>query len=112
MKQQITYKELKQLFINFLKENKALKQYKVNLIEQKSNLFTEYINYIDFFTIGNIKMCIVYEEFNEFINNSFTWAKTLQGHKFWETLDKKWRQTTKKYSYRIIDINKVYGPHT
>lgn len=82
MKQQITYKELKQLFINFLKENNALKQYKANLIKQKSYLFTEFINYIDFFTIENIKKCINYEEFNELFINSFTWANTPQGHEY------------------------------
>ena len=87
MKQQITYKELKQLFINFLKKNKITKQYRINTYNYLKKLrgIGEWKNYL--FPLDNF---IDRDDGRRLISGAFRWEDTPQGHTFWKTLDKKW----------------------
>jgi hypothetical protein len=97
-------KELKLMFLQFLKTNNALKKYKYNIIEQS----------IDASKIGDVmnilacKRFIVYNSqhrqgfqyyqyFTQLINYAFCWANTLQGHKYWENLSMEWEKKVKSF---------------
>lgn len=97
MKPQLTYRELKHLFANFLKENKALKQYKENLLTQRKREFKNLTNYLDILTLDRFNMLIESEKLHEFINSAFIWMSTPQGHGYWCELDKKWGNIIKQY---------------
>ena len=68
----------KKLFIKFLKKEKVLGQYIKNTELAKR--------------FGNdemIRLCHKNNQ-NQFINQSFTWSDTKEGHKFWCKLHDKW----------------------
>ena len=100
MKKEITYRELKRLAINFLKENNAYNQFKNALLQQKiqkngRNLY----QCLDVMANNNVEKIANNPE--ELINFSFTWSYTKENHDFWEHLDCKWRKLIRKENIKI-----------
>lgn len=89
---------IKQLFAQFLKNNKATKYYKINLIKRKLTLYTkdDVKTYINPLEISPVDCWIKYTP-SEMINNAFQWANTPQGYKYWDKLDKQWREKVKDF---------------
>lgn len=73
-------------FKHFLAQNNVLHQYRINIYNNKKKLnkIGEWENYLQ-----PLRKLHIGEEL---IRSAFVWSCTPQGHKFWETLDKKWRQ--------------------
>jgi len=101
MKPQLTYKELKQTFVIFLKDNNALKQFKENLLTQRKREFKNLTNYLDILTLDRFNTLIEEETLYELINHAFHWASTPQGHDYWSELDEKWRGIMMKYQNKL-----------
>lgn len=82
--------QINKLFVQFLKDNNAFKQYVKNLKLRKC-YFQTWENYTNPFTIcllGSTRP-------SNFIIGSFLWANTLEGHDFWKNLDDKWKKQFK-----------------
>lgn len=69
------------LLYKYLKKNLCLREYERNVVNQHINsaVIEEY------FKTNDILQLI--RDFNHSIDNSFLWAKTPQGHDFWEKLE-------------------------
>ena len=95
-------REVKLMFIQFLKKNKALNIYKHNLLKQNHPIeLAQKVNPFLFFKFKN--HCQMngevdyYKYFMELINYAFCWEYTQQGHKYWKELDTKWREKVKDF---------------
>ena len=72
-------------FLNFLKENKAIKAYRNGLLTNLDGIYS----------YANIKPTIRIEPLNDItplgaISEAFYWYKTKEGDTFWKLLNKKW----------------------
>jgi hypothetical protein len=72
-------------FKRFLLENKAFSIYKSNLDTPNNTFLKEY----DF---SGLNQFLIVRPQEDFLAYAFNWAKTKQGHDFWENLDFKWRR--------------------
>lgn len=95
--EEITYKELQIMFIQFLKKHKAYKNYKHNLIKKHptwnsaiyplhNNLIREYI----------FKDCI-----DKIIIASFFWGATNEKGYFWIKINNEWKKLSKNLKLKI-----------
>ena len=102
-KKRLTYRELKKLFIDFLKKEKVHEQYLRNIRIQRKNEFNTLQNYIDPLTIETIRKAIqigytsglvdkgfCWSYYMQLINYAFCWSDTPQGHNYWENLNDLW----------------------
>ena len=101
-KKRLTYRELKKLFIDFLKKEKAHEQYLRNIRIQRKNEFNTLQNYIDPLTIETIRKTIQIGYTSGLVDKGFCWADTPQGHGFWKELSSKWGDVARKYSDKLI----------
>ena len=104
-------KELKLLFLNFLKENNALKTYKKNLISfslKYSSLGLGLGDKINIFSCPKLSDHIVhavieddkyYRYFRELINWAFCWGETPQGHEYWSKLNLEWKTKLDQFTF-------------
>ena len=88
--------QINKLFIKFLKDNHALKQYIKNLKKYNTKQFRTWENHTNPFTIVSLRKYLDSNRPNGLIMNSFLWIDTLEGHYFWEDLDTKWRMLLKQ----------------
>ena len=86
MKKQITRREGEKMFLNFLKKNKALKQYVQNIRKYRREEFKTLCNYANPLTLSRLADAPICE----WINYAFCWANTPQSHSFWSKLNEKW----------------------
>lgn len=76
----IKHKDIWGLFIKFLLHKNCYSEYYRNYQEQ---------NYI-WFDIRNKKHIKTYNPY-EYINMAFGWSETMEGHRFWSSLNDLWR---------------------
>lgn len=92
MTRKLTYREIIREFLLFLKKENAHKEYIKAIKQQRKSQFKNWENYINIFTINNLKECFrSNSNIGYLIDNSFHWASTKEGHDFWSALDIKWR---------------------
>lgn len=101
-KKRLTYRELKKLFIGFLKKEKVHKQYLRNIRIQRKNEFKTLQNYIDPLTIETIRKAIQIGYTTGLVDKGFCWRMTKEGYNFWYELSSKWRDVARKYSDKLI----------
>lgn len=101
-KKQLTYRELKKLFIDFLKKENAHERYLHNIRIQRNYEFKTLQNYIDPLTIDTIRKTIQLGYTSGLVDRGFCWADTPQGHDYWEKLNSKWSDVARKYSNKLI----------
>ena len=94
-------------FLLFLKENNALRGYQIAVREQKSKYFNTIENKINIFSIEPLKILLCKEHYSELVNRAFTWARTEEGHAYWEKLDHKWRRIVRNTDLQIVN-EKIY----
>jgi hypothetical protein len=103
----ITHRQMIAEFLLFLKENNALRGYQIAVREQKSKYFNTIENKINIFSIEPLKILLCKEHYSELVNRAFTWAKTKEGHAYWEKLNNKWKRIV--YNKKIEVVNeKIY----
>ena len=103
----ITHRQMIAAFLLFLKENNALRGYQIAVREQKSKYFNTIENKINIFSIEPLKILLCKEHYSELVNRAFTWARTEEGHTYWEKLDRKWRRRIKDIEIQIVN-EKIY----
>jgi len=103
----ITYREMVAEFLLFLKENKALNGYKNAVRSQKRLYFKTIENNINPFTIEPIRVLFNSKQYCELINYAFGWANTIEGHRYWEKLDNKWRRIIEDIEFQLVN-EKIY----
>lgn len=89
---QLTFKQLSQIFITFLKEHNVLEEYRTNFIRQSNRHKWTFENYLNPLTTTKMTSFIIKGEIGELINYAFTWANTDQGHNFWQHLSCEWKR--------------------
>ena len=103
----ITYRQMVAKFLSFLKENNALRGYQIAVRKQKLNYFNTIENKINIFSIEPLKRLFCKEHYSGLVDKSFTWAKTEEGHAYWEKLDRKWRRIIKDIEFQMVN-EKIY----
>lgn len=103
----ITYRQMIAEFLSFLKENNALRGYQTAVRKQKLNHFYTIENKINIFSIKPLKKLFCEEYYSKLVDYAFIWAKTKEGHAYWEKLNDKWRRMV--YNKQIEVVNeKIY----
>ena len=88
--------QLNKLFIEFLKDNNALKQYVKNVRNFKKSHFLTWEHYTNPFTIEPLEQCLNDSRWTDnLITCSFLWQRTPEGHDFWKNLNNKWKKQLK-----------------
>ena len=75
------------MFIEFMRNNKALEAWEKNCITIGKNKPMELLNSTE------------EDDFDRIISMSFTWANTIEGRHWWNKLSDKWGNTFCKYYY-------------
>ena len=111
MKENIDFPTIRKLvikeFVTFLKENKAYTDFKTNFASSKSGQtiggkrIPREGNKFRFFIDGSILIGDAFDTIHEYINYSFTWGATPQGHAYWSHLNNEW-------SKRLYEVVKKY----
>lgn len=79
---------IKKEFIEFLKQNNALKEYKENFINYWKTFYPKDIIPL---IIDPLHMLIKdTNRYHDIINDSFIWGRTPQGHDYWSILNSQW----------------------
>ena len=93
----ISEKELMKIFIQFLKDNNILKEFKSNLINTLLNTQNgsqnKILTYINPISILKQNKAYIGDElviYKNLINFSCKWDRTKEGYHFWASLHKKW----------------------
>lgn len=100
-------KIVKKEFLKFLKDNKAAKYYRFNLINSAKNQHFETISFDKaLYPIENFLFSQLghYTDYEILINYAFCWAKTKEGHQYWSNLDEKWKKKLKQLNQITIII--------
>lgn len=106
MIKKLTYREFILMFLIFLKEEHAYKEWKKETISQNSHIKQTFENKINPLTI--IEGCLIdkenktYKNVEEIINYSFVWDCTKQRHKFWQKIHQKWKEKFKDIEKLVI----------
>ena len=93
---------IKQLFIQFLKDNNSYNKFVNNVINYKKVLYFE--NYFNYITInGSINL----------IGEAFHWESTKEGYWFWRKLSEKWKKILFEFLFpyliTILKKHNLYG---
>lgn len=102
-------KTILKAFFNFLKDNNALKEYKINTINdvlRRAKIEAYEDDYIEHTSLINAFMPLKLLEARQYINNpyiffynlinyAFAWSETPQKHRFWKMLNNEWVDTLK-----------------
>ena len=102
-------REVKLIFIQFLKKNNVLKKYKENITQLiPSSRWGEKMNPLSCDRLQDrtkgfkIDGTFNYETyFRELINWAFCWRDTPQGHIFWRIIDLRWKEILNDFLKKI-----------
>ena len=99
----LTYRQVCRLFIDFLKENNALKRFKTNILTKDLYETTPPQSvYINPLKDEEIKNCFSNGFLTELINYAFLWSSTAEGENYWRKLHTMWTHKIRKMKIEII----------
>ena len=120
MKENIDFPTIRKLvikeFVTFLKEKGAYLDFKTNFASTKcgqsvGKMTPRKGNELRFFIDGSILIGDAFDIINQYINFSFTWASTPQGHAYWSNLNSQWGKrldnVIKKYVGTSLNYQKL-----
>lgn len=98
----ITYREFSKLFINFLKENNALEDFRREVNKQTYHITNNnwYVK-INPLQEPTIRACIIDGKFARVIDFAFKWIDTDKGHIFWSKLNAKFAEKVVKSNLKL-----------
>lgn len=102
MKNKLTYREFSKLFVAFLAEHNALKQYKKNTKKYNPIQFINWDVNINPLLSAKIKNDIKNGNLNLIITHAFRWIDTKEGFTFWENLHSQWVKIMETKKIEII----------
>ena len=99
----ITYRQMVEEFLLFLKKNNALNGYRNADKEYRRSHFKTIETIINPLTIEPVRKLFNPEEYRELFDLSFYWRATPEGHEYWEELDKKWRKMIGDKKFQMVN---------
>lgn len=95
--EEITYKELQIMFIQFLKKHKAYKNYKHNLLKKQPTWDTSIYPLHNHF----IREHIFNDGIGRIISSSFLWSATNEKNYFWMQISNEWKKLSKNLKLKL-----------